>query len=103
MKLLEEIFKTYFDTWLHVRTYKHKYKSFVRFMKIVKSKRTTSIKIFAYYPLTEKVDYFKILNLNHLSWIEMIEDMDKETEDELNVLFTRSFLIQHDEPIDDTF
>jgi hypothetical protein len=103
MKLLEDIFKQYYDNWFYAYTQNHKEKSFIRFMEIRTRGKTTYIKVFSYYPKTGKVDYFKLSNLNHLSWLDVIEDIDKETEETLNTLYVKSLLTQRDEYVKDAF
>lgn len=97
MILLEEIFKQYYDRWFIANTHNHKEDSYVRFMEIRTRGKTAYIRLFSYYPKTDKIAYLKITKLNHLSWIK-IENINKEMEEKLNVLFTKALLTQHDKP-----
>lgn len=95
MTLLDSFYDLHFDTWLYAKTDKHTEKSFIRFIEIISSNRgKKTIKVFAYYAKTKRVSYYQIDSINQFSFIDIIEDMDKETEDSLNALFARELLTQ---------
>lgn len=97
MNLLKKVFDDYFNIWLYAYAGNHKEKSFIRFVELKKRNKTRYIKVFSYYKKTGRVEFLKISNLNHLSYIDIIEDMDKGTEEELNALFAKTLLTQRDE------
>lgn len=103
MNLLDNLFKQYYDTWFYAYAGKHKEKSLVRFVDIKMRNKTKYIRIFAYYPKTQRVDFYKISTIKHMSWLDMIEMMDPDTEMELNALFAKTLLTQRDEYIKDAF
>lgn len=98
MTLLDDLYNTYFNTWFYAKTDKHTEKSFIRFIKIKdglkRNRRYKYIEVFAYYAKTDRISYFKINSLDHFSFIDIIEDIDKDTEDKLNALFARELLTQ---------
>jgi len=90
--LLEDIFNKYRDVWFVGNTNHHKNDSYIRFMEIRSRNKKSYIKLFAYYPPTKKVSYFKLSNINHLSWLKIIR-----VDDELNSIFAKHLLLKNDE------
>lgn len=98
MTLLDSFYDLHFNTWLYARTDKHTEKSYIRFVSIEdqvkRNRRSKYIKVFAYYAKTDRISYYQIDSINHFSFIEIIDEMDQETEDKLNALFARELLTQ---------
>ena len=95
MTLLDSFYDLHFNTWLWARTNKHTEKSYIRFVTVEKNSRGKSyIKVFAYYPKTARITYYQIDKISHFSFIEIIDEMDEKTEDNLNALFARELLTQ---------
>lgn len=92
MMLLDDIFKNYNDKWFYAYVGGHKEKSFIRFIEIKHNNKTLKIRAFSFYQKTGRVQYVDLSNLKHLNCLQIIEDMDDETEDSLNALFAKTLL-----------
>lgn len=90
--LLEDIFDKYRDVWFMGNTNHHKNNSYIRFLELRNRNKRSYIKIFAYYPPTKKVSYFKVSSINHLSWLKIIH-----VNEELNSIFAKHLLLNNDE------
>jgi len=90
--LLEDVFNKYRDVWFLANTNHHKNDSYIRFLEIRNRNGKTYIKLFSYYPPTKKVSYFKLSNINHLSWLKIIN-----VNEELNYIFAKHLLLKNDE------
>lgn len=95
MTLLDSFYDTHFNTWLYAYTDKHTEKSYIRFIEIDEEiSGTKYIKVFAYYAKTDRISYYKIIKISSLDSMEIIDEMDQDTEDKLNALFARELLTQ---------